>query len=242
MIFIGGNRPRHIWYANRIHEKFPFKYGLLEERKDFNCEPREHAVNLSKSEQDFFGKEVIQFDHTITTDINESDVPEDDLCLVFGCGLIKDPLFSQLPENTINLHLGLSPEYRGSATLFWPFYNKEPNWAGATFHRITDVPDAGDILHQSQPIWRKADTMYDHQNKVIKVATKDMLLLLRYKDYWSFEQQRHAGRNYLSSDYKPEHYENLDHDIMKKYLKGELNCLEPTLRNALENFTPSNDQ
>ena len=38
-----------------------------------------------------------------------------DVALIFGTGLIKDPLYSALPADTINMHLGLSPRYRGSA-------------------------------------------------------------------------------------------------------------------------------
>lgn len=241
MIFIGGNRPRHIWYANRIHEKFPIKFGLLQNRSDFNMEPREHAVALSESEKEYFGKEVPLFDHTLTGEINDHEVPDDDLCLVFGCGMIGEPLLSKLPELTINLHLGISPEYRGSATLFWPFYNKEPNWAGATFHKITPVPDAGDILHQVGINLDEDLTMYDVQNLIVMGSTDQMIGLLHNKEDWTFEQQHHKGRNYLGSDYKPLHYENLDHDIIRKYVQGELNCLEPTLKNMLDDYTPSNE-
>ena len=45
-----------------------------------------------------------------------------DICFIFGTNMIKGAVFESLPNNKINLHLGLSPWYRGSATLFWPFY------------------------------------------------------------------------------------------------------------------------
>ena len=37
---------------------------------------------------------------------------------------------------TINIHLGLSPWYRGSATLFWPSYNLEPRKTELLFIKL----------------------------------------------------------------------------------------------------------
>ena len=37
----------------------------------------------------------------------------------------------------INVHLGLSPYYKGSATNFWPFVNNELQFLGVTF-MVTD--------------------------------------------------------------------------------------------------------
>ena len=73
---------------------------------------------------------------------------EADLAIIFGPDIIKAPLLGALPEISINMHLGLSPWYRGSATLFWPFYFLQPQFAGITFHQITPKADAGPILHQ----------------------------------------------------------------------------------------------
>ena len=58
-----------------------------------------------------------------------------EMVIIFGVNLIKDPLLSLLPKDKINLHLGLSPWYRGSATLFWPFYFMQPQYVGVTFHQ-----------------------------------------------------------------------------------------------------------
>ena len=45
-----------------------------------------------------------------------------------------DPTFAVLPKEKINLHLGLSPWFKGSVTLFWPFYHLMPQFCGSTFH------------------------------------------------------------------------------------------------------------
>ncbi len=43
-----------------------------------------------------------------------------DYIVLFGSSIIKDPLLSKYRWRIINLHLGLSPYYRGSSTNFWP--------------------------------------------------------------------------------------------------------------------------
>ena len=43
-----------------------------------------------------------------------------DVVLVFGTGLLKAPLIGAFPGRIINIHLGLSPYYRGAGTNFWP--------------------------------------------------------------------------------------------------------------------------
>ena len=93
--------------------------------------------------------------------------------------LIKENIMNIMPKLSINLHLGLSPWYRGSATLFWPFYNLQPQFAGSTFHQIVNEPDAGDILHQTIPVLKKGDTLHEVAAKVVIQSTVDAVKLLK---------------------------------------------------------------
>jgi methionyl-tRNA formyltransferase len=74
------------------------------------------------------------------------------------------------PNRIINLHLGLSPYYRGSGTNFWPLYYKEPECVGATIHLATSQVDAGAILYQVRPDFSKNDSIHDLGNKTIVAA------------------------------------------------------------------------
>ena len=73
------------------------------------------------------------------------------------------------------MHLGLSPRYRGSATLFWPFYFLEPQYCGITFHYLLDEPDAGDIIHQTLADLELNDEIFDVAWKLIIKATKEII-------------------------------------------------------------------
>ncbi|MCH7813846.1 MAG: hypothetical protein IID40_07475 [Planctomycetes bacterium] len=70
---------------------------------------------------------------------------------VYGTGLIKSPLLEAYAGRLINLHLGLSPYYRGTATNFYPLVNDEPEYVGATIHLIDLGIDSGAIVHHARP-------------------------------------------------------------------------------------------
>src|SRR5207244_13617600 len=67
----------------------------------------------------------------------------------------------------VNLHLGLSPYYRGHATNFWPLVNGEPECVGATVHLATLDVDAGPILRQARPELAPDDRAHDAGCKAI---------------------------------------------------------------------------
>src|SRR5688572_18397726 len=72
--------------------------------------------------------------------INSTDMLEwlqalnPDFVLLYGSSIIKPPLLDYYGGRMINIHLGLSPYYRGSGTNFWPLVSREPECVGATIH------------------------------------------------------------------------------------------------------------
>ena len=63
--------------------------------------------------------------------------------------------------------MGLIPYYKGSITMFWPFYFLEPNMAGTTFHIIDKYVDTGEILHNNTPNLERGDGLHDVASKAI---------------------------------------------------------------------------
>ena len=93
--------------------------------------------------------------------------------------LILDPVIDQ-PSDKINIHLGLSPWYKGSATLYWPFYHLQPQFCGVTFHQITRQADAGEIIHQCVPVLEKGDKIHDVGVKCVIQAKTDLVKIISY--------------------------------------------------------------
>ena len=150
-----------------------------------------------------------------------------------------------LPKNKINLHLGLSPWYKGAATLFWPFYFMSPQFAGITFHQITKKADQGEIIHQSVPNLEYGDTIHDVGIKCIFKAKQDVIKLINhYKKTNSFlgKYQKSDGRIWRVKDFHPSHlrlvYDLFDDDLVDQYLDGFLKQEKPNLFSCL---TKSND-
>ena len=114
-----------------------------------------------------------------------------DFAFIFGVDIIHDRLMSVLPEYKMNLHLGLSPWFRGCATLFWPFYLLKPQYAGVTFHQISKSVDAGSIVHQSVPkMALETQFMTLVQNVCVTGSTryKFNFKVLEKKSFYSYNQ------------------------------------------------------
>lgn len=257
ILWIGGNHPRHLYYINKIHSEFPIIGGIVECREDMIPLPpagleNQDRDNFTRHFNDRYLAEKRHFGSQPTPDIPLLKVTEDtinddesvafikkmrpDIVFVFGSNMIREPLFSALPHNTINLHLGLSPRYRGAATLFWPFYFMEPTYAGTTFHYILSEPDAGDVIHQVVPELDPSDGIHDVACKALLSSADDALRLLdiyRKKREWIRHKQRGTGKNFLASDFKPEHlrviYNTFSNDMVKLYLEGKLSSKKPSL-------------
>lgn len=257
IFWIGGNHPRHLYYLNTINKAFPITAGIMERREEMvplspdNLQEIDrnnfilHFQNRVIAEHKYFGSpstpdfKILEVrENNLNSEKSAKFVKQisPDVVLIFGCGLVKDPLFSALPHNTINLHLGLSPTYRGSATLFWPFYFMEPTYAGTTFHYIVSEPDAGDIVHQVVPELNVNDKIHDVACKSIVQSAKDATILIdifKSERKWKRYQQKGSGKNFLSSDFKPEHlrvnYNIFNDDMVKQCLEGRLSSRKPAL-------------
>ena len=139
----------------------------------------EHLKARERSEEDFFGNFVnFAGDNSNSVDIrkgavNSPDVFHDicelapDLLVSYGCSIVKDPLLSRFTPGFLNVHLGLSPYYRGSGTNFWPFVNGELEYVGITFMYIDAGIDTGEIIHQIRPRIFPGDSIHTIGNRLI---------------------------------------------------------------------------
>lgn len=69
-----------------------------------------------------------------------------DVIAVFGTSLIRGALLERGRLGMLNLHGGLSPDYRGADCTFWALYNNEPEQVGCTLHFINAGIDTGKLV------------------------------------------------------------------------------------------------
>ena len=266
VLIFSGSHPRHV-FVNRLFLEFEIELSVvMMEREELIPNtpmnlPQKDTENFKRhfyerniTEEKAYGNNTMSqvnniFSNcnilkTISKNLNSSETInfvrkfKPDFVFIFGCDLIKNPLLDLLPKNSINLHLGLSPWYRGSATLFWPFYNLQPQYAGVTFHRIVSEPDAGDILHQVAPDLIKGQGIHDVGVNCVfeaKKALKKIITKVMNNSALDFHKQNSTGKNYLTSDFRPEHlrliYNEFDNKIVNYYLSNSNRMKKPNLIN-----------
>lgn len=81
-----------------------------------------------------------------------ADALHSDIYIVFGASFIKGPLLDFLVSNkAVNIHMGISPYYRGSSCNFWAIYDGNPDLVGATIHLLSPGLDSGPMLFHALP-------------------------------------------------------------------------------------------
>ena len=206
---IVNNSLRHIYYANKIVENFDVigiiethrDYDMESkvsgdiplEYEGEDKELMEWHFDLRKSKEiEYFGeRDDIDVGRVpayvqLTREQLNTDVAcsfmfglKPDVVLVYGGPLIGKSLLSCCPPATINIHAGLSPWYRGAATLFWPLYMQEPEKLGTTLHIVDKHVDNGAILHQHRPTIYEDDTQHDIGCRAIIETTECAIQLLQ---------------------------------------------------------------
>ena len=204
LLIITGNELRHRYFAHTLAQQLPV-VGVIYERKankhktyDYVSEDRRkidaHFDSRGDSESTFFGT-TAQYDlphiPTLELETGASNTAETyewikaqqpDMLQLFGSSIIKDHLLEHFDQRVVNVHLGLSPYYRGSGTNYWPLVEGKPECVGATIHLAVLEVDAGGILHQVRPDLAPGDTPHDVGNKIIIKATEELPAVLKAYD------------------------------------------------------------
>ena len=250
LVIITSVENRHRYFANALSQQFRI-LGVLSEKKrptsifetkEENEIVTEHFRQRNQAEAMYLGaqKEFL----TSGAEIREVDNGEvnseetfnwikdkqPDYVILFGSSIIKPPLLSYYDNKIINIHLGLSPYYRGSGTNFWPLVNNEPECVGATIHLAILKVDAGVILAQVRPVIEDADRCHDIGCKTIQAGTDMMISSI--KSYHTGKvrgrpQNSNVGRLYKKADFNPEAvikmWDNFDKGMIPTYLADKVN-------------------
>ena len=193
-LVLTANEIRHNYFIQTVSERFDL-VGVIKQPKKMYYEKslyktnfmQEHFKLLSKAEKKWLGNcdsqvsgsKFYKCDQYQTDNINSKRTLEwakkrsPDVILLFGTRIL-DPIWMKSFNNIVNLHLGLAPYYRGSATLFWPFVNRQLDCVGVTLHLTIEDVDAGPILSRIKPPIEPGDNYYDINYKAIKAGIDGM--------------------------------------------------------------------
>ncbi len=244
VVILTGNQPRHSYLINHMNEKFDVVGLITEPHHDYFNSQREeselvrkHFRNLQITEKEYFYSPDMKLQMQYLGFPNHKKLKSKEInnieniewvkslnpnyILLYGTGILNSSWFEEFDDRIINLHLGMSPYYRGSATLFWPFYNNELKYLGVTIHIATEKVDAGDILYIVKPDIKDEDNYYDITNKLIKKAIKKF--------------------SYVVYSYDKGDVEKISQDISKqKYYYKKKDFSEECLKKVLDEFWSGN--
>lgn len=156
---------------------------------------KKHLRLREQSESDFFELFVSTTeDHSnpvflLYGEINNPEYVEKvislkpDLIVAYGCSLIKEPLILAFEGRFLNVHLGLSPYYRGSGTNYWPLVMGQPELVGVTFMHIDPGIDTGEIIHQIRARVFSGDTPSSIGNRLIVDMAKMYRMVVKKIDF-----------------------------------------------------------
>lgn len=221
-------------YRSKKIKQLP-KTKSKEEKKLFIKHFKERDI----SEKKFFNKTKIDLKNINKVQVFEKDINsklvekfikkiKPNIVIVYGVGFLKKNILNVLPRNSINIHSGITPRFKGDACNFWAFYFLEPNNAGATIHFLTEKIDSGPIITQVRPKLNMGDNLHDVTNKSLIIIAKKIIKLigiLNKKNINGIVKQ--GGKTFYASNFKAYHLKTVYHyyknKIVDLYLKKKIN-------------------
>lgn len=209
-------------------------------KKNYSSIELLHVKARTQSENDFFKipiEEMKDFSNPKFIpkgDINEDEIVDEilelkpDLLVCYGSSIIRSKLLNKMRGKFINVHLGLSPYYRGSGTNVWPLINNEPEFVGATFMYINEGIDTGKIIHQIRADIMLGDSPHSIGNRLISKMTDEYIKIIQNFDNLSDELQISTkGKLYLQKHFDEKAclklYDNFKKGLVEKFLRKEKN-------------------
>ncbi len=253
IVIITGSETRHIFFRKYIslsNKIFTINSYCESQDRDLNCivnkdrsynkDRLQHLASRKRSEEDFYGVFIESTEDCSNPvllpkgEINNTNYTKaiidsnPDLLIAYGCSIIKEPLLSAFEGRFINVHLGLSPYYRGSGTNYWPLVNGEPEYVGATFMHIDAGIDTGDIIHQIRARYFGGDTPLQIGNRlIIDMARVFRQLIIQFDLLKKLPQPveiaspKFYKKSMFTEDSVNSLYQNFDEGLIDNYLNDE---------------------
>jgi len=122
-----------------------------------------YFIKVLKAQSKIFKKEFVNKDNKniktlpiLNGELNKlplsylDDFLKSDIYVVFGSSYIKGELVDFLvKQKAINIHIGVSPYYRGTDCNFWALYDDNPHLVGSTIHLLSEGLDSGPMLYHA---------------------------------------------------------------------------------------------
>ncbi|MFK4486103.1 formyl transferase [Bradyrhizobium sp. USDA 336] len=126
-----------------------------------------------------------------------------DAILIYGTSVVKNAVLDSASDMCVNLHTGISPQYRGTACSFWPVVNDELDMLGATIHECTSGVDSGPIFETVHSRYEPGDDLHTIFGRAVMVGAEAYVRVVqRYVagTLSGVSQDLNLGREYRGAD------------------------------------------
>lgn len=246
---------RHIGLSKRLSQSKKFivervfhesmKKNSIDENRKISANQINHLKERSQSEKDIFSwflddcdnenydSEYVEYGwFSSNACLERIKKIGPDLILVYGSSIIKGEIINLFRNRIINLHLGLSPYYRGAGTNFFPFVNCEPEYCGATFLYLDEGIDTGEIIHQIRPKIMLHDSFHQLSNRFLLYSFdtfRDIIenfKLVKPKEQICLKKLNKSGKFYKKKDFTEislnKLHKNFNQNVISNYLSNKI--------------------
>lgn len=193
---------RHRYFARRLHEAFGVGAVLYESRDvempslatgdlppDDAALVTQHFADRRREEERYFGpwagllskadgvsaRTITTLELSTLATVAFLTAAGVDTLAVFDTDPIRPPLLTRFAGRCLNLHLGLSPTYRGVEANFHALLNEQPEFVGATVQLNDSGLDSGPIFAHDRPDIEIGDDPHVIECKAIAVGIETMV-------------------------------------------------------------------
>ncbi len=250
---------RHFYFARVLLKNKLISKIIIQKREKFIPDfPKGLNSNLIKlfqkhfekrddAEKYFFSNNLLNLDNIDHLIIDKKELCSDrvkefiissrsKLCITFGCSLLDKNILN-LPVKFWNVHGGLTPQFRGTITHFWPSYFLMPQFTGYTLHEIDNNIDTGNVIHQTSAKLNRGDGLQMLSSRTTKHFIDQFVKILssdvNFHKIPNGIKQKSIGKTWKNSDWHPCHlnliYGLFDDKIVDLYLDKKLTETKPKI-------------
>jgi len=215
--------------------------GIIPGHYPANNTMKEYFQNVINAELDLFGNSFVnKFNKNIKIlpmqlgDLNKcsmatlNDFLQSDYYIVFGSSYVKGELAKFLVNNkAINIHMGVSPYYRGTDCNFWALYDNNPHLVGATIHLLSKGLDSGPILYHAMS--NVISNPFEYSMSTVKSAFDSLCKKINDNSIFNIKPELQSKSKEIRYSKKDEFNESVVKDFLKKKINLDLKMFNNSL-------------
>jgi len=215
--------------------------GIIPGHYSANNTMKKYFQNVVTAELNLFGNSFVnKYNKNIKIlplqfgDLNKcsmtllNDFIKSDYYVVFGSSYIKGDLVDFLVDNkAINIHMGVSPYYRGTDCNFWALYDNNPHLVGATIHLLSKGIDSGPILYHAMS--NVLTNSFEYAMSTVKSAFDSLTEKINDNSILNMKTESQNKSKEIRYSKKDEFNENIVEEFFKKEIKLNIKMFNNSL-------------